>query len=141
MFTRISAMYEDLEYDHENCSIADGVLGTDGLGTTETERDAWMVSGIQNFGNGWDFRFSYMDADEFDCGGTTNCNGIGEDDTDATAFNLGIFYTMPAGTELRLTYSEVDNEDNAQYDFGISPAENGVGEDVSMIAVGIVQWF
>ena len=81
-----------------------------GVGSTELERSAWMISGKQGFGNGWDFRFTYMDADEFDCSGTTNCNGAGEDDTDATAFNLGIFYTMPAGTELRLTYSEVDNE-------------------------------
>ena len=55
--------------------------------------------------------------------------------------NVGIFYTMPAGTELRLTYSEVDNEDAAQYDFGISPAGVGVGGDIEMIALGIVQWF
>ena len=76
-----------------------------------------------------------MDADEFDCGGTTNCNGAGEDDTDATAFNLGIYYTMPAGTELRLTYSEVDNEDQANYDFGISPAGVNRGEDLEMLGV------
>ena len=143
MFTRISAMYEDLEYEHDDCVNTDGALGGDGTAgnSTELERDAWMVSGIQNFGNGWDIRFSYMDADEFDCSGTTNCNGIGEDDTDASAYNIGVFYTMPAGTELRLTWSEVDNESNAQYDFGISPAGAVVGEDLSMIAVGIVQWF
>ncbi|MFK7794247.1 MAG: porin [Gammaproteobacteria bacterium] len=149
MFTRVSAMYEDLEYEHEGCARSDGALGSHVLGSstgvagnvTEVERSAWMVSGIQNFGNGLDFRFSYMDADEFDCGGTTNCNGVGEDDTDATAFNLGLFYTMPAGTELRVTYSEVNNEDNAQYDFGISPAGVAAGDDLEMIALGIVQWF
>ncbi len=137
MSTWISAMYEDIEYDHENCSRSAGPLG----GDSEFDRSAWMVSGKQTFGNGFDFRFSYMDADEFECDSTTDCNGVGESDTDATAFNLGIFYTMPAGTELRLTYSEVDNEDNANYDFGISPAGVNTGEDVDMIAVGIVQWF
>ncbi len=136
MFTRFSAMYEDLEYEHEDCAGQDGVLG----GDVDLERSAWMVSGIQNFGNGFDFRFSYMDADEFDCDGGV-CNGVSEDDTDATAFNVGLFYTMPAGTELRVTYSEVDNEDNANYDFGISPAGVAVGEDLEMIAFGIVQWF
>lgn len=136
MFTQIGAMYEDQEYEHENCSLTQGPLG----GNMDMERSAWMVSGKQGFGNGWDFRFSYMDADEFDCDGGS-CNSVSDSDTDATAYNLGIFYTMPAGTELRLTYSEVDNEDNAQYDFGISPAGVGVGGDVEMIAVGIVQWF
>ena len=134
-------MYEDLEYDWEDCaggtllSGAGGTVGGD-ANNLDLERSAWMVSGIQNFGNGWDFRFSYMDADEFDC---STC--ADEDDTDASAFNLGVFYTMPAGTELRLTYSEVDNEDNANYDFGISPAGAVQGEDLDMIAVGIVQWF
>lgn len=136
MSTWISAMYEDQEYEHEDCALVEGPLG----GNSDLERSAWMVSGKQTFGNGFDFRFSYMDADEFDCDGGF-CNSVDENDTDATAFNLGIFYTMPAGTELRLTYSEVDNEDNAQYDFGISPAGVGVGGDVEMIAVGIVQWF
>ena len=96
-----------------------------------------MVSGKQTFGNGFDFRFSYMDGDELDC--DTGCTT--DSSTDGTAFNLGLFYTMPAGTELRLTYSEVDNESNAQYDFGIGAVGTGVGEDPEMIAIGIVQWF
>lgn len=129
MSTQISAMYEDLEYEAD-CA-ADNLW-------SEVERDAWMVSGKQTFGNGFDFRFSYMDADEFDCGSNTACT---EDDTEAQAFNLGLYYTMPAGTELRVTYSEVDNEDNANYDFGIGGAGNAVGEDNDMFAFGIVQWF
>jgi hypothetical protein len=78
-----------------------------------------------------------MDGDELDC--SSGCTT--ESDTDATAMNVGVFYTMPAGTELRLTYSEVDNEDNSQYDFGIGGSGTAVGEDPEMIAVGIVQWF
>ncbi len=48
---------------------------------------------------------------------------------------------MPAGTELRVTYSEVDNDDNAAYDFGIGGSGVISGEDVEMFAFGIVQWF
>ena len=138
MFTRISAMYEDVEYDIEGC-VGGSILSynhTSNTSDVEADRSAWMVSGIQNFGNGFDFRFSYMDADELDC---DTCDS--DDDTDANSFNIGVFYTMPAGTELRLTYSEVDNEDNANYDFGIGGSGVAVGEDVEMIAVGIVQWF
>ncbi len=138
MSTQISAMWENLEYDIEGCGGAIPLTGvTDGSGDLDVERDSWMVSGKQTFGNGFDFRISYMDGDELDCdnGCTT------DDDTDATAFNLGIFYTMPAGTELRLTYSELDNEDNSAYDFGIGTTGVADGEDVEMIAFGIVQWF
>ena len=61
--------------------------------------------------------------------------------TGADAYNIGLFYTFPAGTELRLTYSEVSNDSDARYDFGISPAGVGVGGDLEMWAIGMVQWF
>lgn len=162
--TRISVAYEDLEYDWDDCangtllttsttgpdqapagggdvtpgavSLASvGGLGAD-LNNLELERSAWLVSGIQTFGNGLDFRFTYVDADEFDCDTCAN-----DDDTDASFYSVGLFYTMPAGTELRLTYSEVDNEDNAQYDFGINGSGVAQGDDVDLISIGIVQWF
>lgn len=143
MSTRVSAMWENLEYDHEGCDNPDagagGILSgnhTRAQTNREVERDSWMVSGIQNFGNGFDFRFSYMVADELDC---NTC--VTDDDTDATALNLGVFYTMPAGTELRVTYSEIDNEDNSRYDASIGGTGVATGEDVEMIAFGIVQWF
>ncbi len=129
--TMLGAMWEDLEYDADCTQTAVW---------TDVERDAWMVSGKHSFGNGFDFRFSYMDADEWDCGGDA-CDDDDEDNTDAEAYNLGLYYTMPAGTEMRLTYSEVQNENNAGYDFGISPGGAAVGGDVEMFAVGIVHWF
>lgn len=143
MFTRVSAMWETLEYEWDDCSLGTLLSGNPALGADannlELEKDSWMISGIQNFGNGFDVRFSYMDGDEFDCDTCAT-----DDDTDATAFNIGVYYTMPAGTELRLTYSEVDNEDNADYGFGISGTggfDGVVGNDLDMIALGIVQWF
>ena len=137
--TWVAAMYERLEYD-ANC--AGMIFGTDAsdLFWTGSERDAWMVSGKHAFGNGLDFRFSYMDADEIECDAGV-CTAADENDTDADAFNLGLFYTMPAGTELRATYSEVSNEDNAQYNYGINYAGGTAGGDVEMFAVGIVHWF
>ena len=76
-----------------------------------------------------------------------NDNYFSDNNTDAQAYNLGLFYTMPAGTELRLTYSQVDNDDNAGYDFGIggtnlwNVTDDNRDEDVEMFAVGIVHWF
>ena len=134
MKTQIAAMYEELDYDADDCS--------EKTVWADVERDAWMISGKHTFGNGFDFRFSYMDADEWECGSKSSCDGAGEDDTDANAYNIGLYYTMPAGTELRVTYSEVDNDDNAQYDFGINGGFPGApGSDIDMFAVGIVHWF
>jgi predicted porin len=104
------------------------------------ERDAWMVSGKLKFGGPLDFRFSYMDADDLEvsCGA---CSGDWSE-TAANAWNVGLFYTMPGGTELRLTYSEVDNDDNGTYGQGISGTKLGTpGTEIEMFAVGIVHWF
>ena len=106
----------------------------------KVERDAWMVSGKVKFGGPVDFRFSYMDADDLEvsCGA---CMGDWQD-TAADAWNVGLFYTMPAGTELRLTYSEVDNDKNGSYGQGISGSGLGAkGSEVEMFALGIVHWF
>ena len=134
--TQISAMWETLEYDWEGCTTlaaayTDIATGSD----VDVERDAFMVSAKQTFGNGFDMRLSYMDADKLEVSGSDLNN------SDAKAYNIGMFYTMPAGTELRLTYSKVDNENASNYDFGIGGSNAAVGEDVKMWAVGIVQWF
>ena len=108
--------------------------------SVKIERDAWMVSGKVKFGGPIDFRFSYMDADDLEvsCGA---CAGDW-DETAADAWNIGMFYTMPGGTELRLTYSEVDNDDNGTYGQGISGTGLGSpGAEIEMFAVGIVHWF
>jgi len=131
--TQLSAMYEELSWDLD---CATTTLFDD------LEIEHWMVSGKHNFPGPLDFRFSYMDADEYECGAVSLAAGAcTESNTDATAFNVGIFYTMPAGTELRLVYSEVDNERNATYDFGINGAGAGAGDDASAIGIGLVQWF
>ena len=106
----------------------------------KVERDAWMVSGKIKMGGPVDFRFSYMDADDLEVS-CASCSGDW-DETAADAWNVGIFYTMPAGTELRLTYSEVSNDDNGTYGQGISGTGLGSpGAEIEMFAVGIVHWF
>ena len=134
--TQVSAMWETLEYDWENCDGDAPAMAAIATGNDiDVERDAFMISAKQTFGNGFDVRFSYMDADELEVSGSDL------KDSDAKAYNIGMFYTMPAGTELRLTYSKVDNEDASNYDFGIGGSGAAVGEDAKMWALGIVQWF
>ena len=134
--TQVSAMWETLEYDWEGCVSAPTAMSAVMTGNdVDVERDAFMVSAKQTFGNGFDMRFSYMDADELEVSGSDL------NDSDAKAYNIGMFYTMPAGTELRLTYSKVDNEDASNYDFGIGGSGAAVGKDAKMWALGIVQWF
>ena len=134
--TQVSAMWETLEYDWENCANTPATMAAVMTGTdVDVERDAFMISAKQTFGNGFDLRFSYMDADKLEV------DGSDLNDSDAKAYNIGMFYTMPAGTELRLTYSKVDNEDASNYDFGIGGSGALLGEDVKMWALGIVQWF
>ena len=154
--TWIAAMYEQLDYEADDCTKTDGtdftaVAGDQAPIWAGVERDAFMISGKHSFGNGFDVRFSYMDADELDCDREVcvdnpntplfNERTAVKPDTDADAFNIGLFYTMPAGTELRATYSEVNNERYSQYDYGINGSGLGIGSDVEMFAVGIVHWF
>ena len=169
MSIQLSAMYEDLEYEFEGTSSIDGSMGAIGLGHFATtyevansdgdfvnpdlsgggditfEREAFLVSGKVKFGGPLDFRFSYMDADNLDVSCTTTGCGGEWRWSGADAWNVGLFYTMPAGTELRLTYSEVSNEENAGYGQGISGTGLsglvGAGSEVEMFAIGIVHWF
>ena len=132
-FIKVAGMWETLEYEWDNCAANTNKMST--ANTVEIERDAFMLSAVAGFGNGFDVRASYMDADELEV------DGSDQDNTDAKAYNLGVYYTMPAGTELRATYSKVDNESAAGYDFGIGGTAAAIGDDVEMFAVGIVQWF
>ena len=121
-------------------SAADNRAAATAGQNVKVEREAWMVSGKIKFGGPVDFRFSYMDADDLEvsCG---SCSGDW-DETAAEAWNVGVFYTMPAGTELRLTYSEVDNDDNGTYGQGISGTGlSRAGAEIEMFAIGIVHWF
>jgi len=162
MFLKLAAMYERLEYEWDGCqnietnagatqgvSNGSGMISNFTTASNETaasgdaaafrdldiERDAWMASAVLGLGNGLDIRASYMNADDIES------HGSDVSDSDAEAYNLGVYYTMPAGTEMRLTYSKVDNSSNSSYDFGINGAGTAAGEDVDMWAVGLVQWF
>ena len=157
--TWIAAMYEDLEYDASCEKITavddpktkdDNEYATAAYTAADSplwrgvERDSWMVSGKHSFGNGFDVRFSYIDGDELECDADV-CTADDEKETDADAINVGVFYTLPAGTELRATYSEVSNEAHAGYNFGIGGAvdsgKSKMGDDLEMFAIGIIHWF
>ena len=99
-----------------------------------------MVSGKIKFGGPVDFRFSYADADDLEVS-CSACTGDW-DESGGDAWNVGLFYTTPGGTELRVTYSEVNSDDNVGY--GQSIPGEGVGtpgSEIEMLALGIVHWF
>ncbi len=150
--TRLSWAYEEMEYDWDNCADADfkkagiqsvgkGPFDTSMTGGVDFERDAWLVSGKHNFPGPLDFRFMYMEADDFDCStGWAGCDSS----SGAEAFSVGLYYTLPAGTELRMVYGEVDNDRYSANGFGISsaagvPAIQGGTEE--SFQFGVVQWF
>ena len=140
MFTRVSVAWETLEYDWSDCDAGTLLSSASGLGASSTEleleKDTWLISGVQNFGNGFDVRFMYLDSGEFDC---DSC--VTDSNTDATFYSVGIFYNTPAGTEFRLTYNDLDNKENANYDYAITPTGTVQGGDASAFGVGMTQWF
>lgn len=142
MSTKISVAWEDMQYDWEDC--AGGTLLSAGTASAlgndpsnlDVDKTSWLISGVQSFGNGFDVRFMYVDSDELDC---STC--ATDDDTDATFLSLGLYYTAPAGTEFRITWNELDNEENANYDYVITPNFAPAGSDHSAIGLGLTQWF
>ena len=140
--TRLSLAYEEMEYDWENCTGTTGAGPFDfdsTNGMVDFEREAWLVSGKHDFPGPMDFRFMYMEADDFDCGtGWAGCDGS----SGAEAYSVGLYYTMPAGTELRMVYGEVDNDTYSNNGFGISSAGGvGAGGEEESFQFGVVQWF
>ena len=147
--TRLSWAYEEMEFDWEACK-GDGGQGPFALamtgGNVDLEREAWLISGKHDFPGPWDFRFMYQEADDYDCGAsmrnnTYNCGGINEKSSGAEAISLGLYYTMPAGTELRIVWGEVDNDRNSKSGFGIGSVGVDAGGTEESIQFGMVQWF
>ena len=148
MTTLVAAMYEQLEYE-ATCNFA-GIADDRIPVWSGVERDMWYISGKHTFGNNFDFRFSYSNADDWDCDEGV-CDAAAENGTGADAMQLGLVYTISGQndvftlTELRATYSQINNDDQGGYDFGIGVGNAGrgmaAGQDISQFAVGIVQLF
>ena len=93
----------------------------------------------------------YMEADDFGCGtgmrtNTTSCAGINEKSSGAEAYSVGLFYTLPAGPELRMVYGKVDNDRYSSNGFGITTSVSGWASDFGdgkekSFQLGVVQWF
>ena len=157
---QLGVMWEDLEYEFEGAPdiraamTAFGYAGNFnymGSGETATAlgdgnvtfgREAFQVTGKIKFGGPLDFRFSYMDADdlEMECAA---CTAGDWQDTSADSVSVGLVYTLPAGTEMRMTYTEVNNDDNGTYNLGISGSGlfAPAGRDIEMFAIGFAQGF
>ena len=153
--TRLSWAYEQMEYDWDRCVVGNAGNGpfdfSETGGMVDFEREAWLISGKHDFPGPLDFRFMYVEADDFDCGAsmmteTKNCGGINEKNSGAEAFSVGLYYTLPAGTELRMVYGEVDNDSNSSNGFGINTtvaawAGDSPGVKEESFQFGVVQWF
>ena len=154
---QLGVMWEDLEYEFEGTTSIRAAMGAFGYGYLNTfnymgtaelgggdvkfGREAVQVTGKIKFGGPLDFRFSYMDADdlEIECAA---CRGDWQN-TAADSISVGLVYTLPAGTEMRMTYTDLDNEANGSYSLGISGAGllAPYGRDIEMFAIGFAQGF
>jgi len=127
---QIIGMYESLEYEADT-----------GLGTFSASRDAWLV-GVNYVGGAWKIGANYEDADSLDC---FNCG-----DTGAKQYSLRVGYSLSKRTEVYALYTQIDNDDFAQYNFGINPLQGPVtgfaagiseGADPQGIALGLRHTF
>ena len=149
--TRISVAYEQMSWEWDDCAGGTTNRGPFAIsaavgGNIDVERDVWLVSGKHDFPGPLDFRFMYTEADDYDCSGASltegnDCNGISESSSGAEAISLGLFYTLPAGTEFRLVYGEVDNDRNSHNDWGINAVGVVQGGSAETFQFGVVQWF
>ena len=106
------------------------------LATIFASNSKKLTEGFYPNVNGFDFRFMYLDSSEFDF---DTC--VTDEDTDARFYSLGVYNTALAGTEFRLTYNDLDDESNANYDYAITPTGTVQGGDASAIGLGMTQWF
>jgi hypothetical protein len=149
--TRVSLAYEEMSWEWDDCGTTGNSAGPMDIaestgGNVDAERDVWLISGKHDFPGPLDFRFMYAEADDWDCGNGSatagkDCAAISENDSGAQQISLGFYYTLPAGTELRVVYGEVDNESNSQNDWGINGAGVVQGGKAETWQFGVVQWF
>ncbi len=149
--TRLSLAYEEMSWEWDDCATAGNSAGPFSIasvtdGNIDVERDVWLVSGKHDFPGPLDVRWMYASADDFDCSNSSavagqSCGGIDESSSGADSLSLGVFYTMPAGTELRLVYGNVDNDRNSANDVGINATGVVQGGEIDIWQFGVVQWF
>lgn len=149
--TRLSLAYEEMSWEWDECATTGNSAGPFTISATtdgniDVEREVWLVSGKHDFPGPLDFRFMYSQADDFDCSNNSNivgqsCGGIDDSSSGAEQLSLGLYYTMPAGTELRFVYGQVDNDRNSANDWGINAVGVVQGGEAETYQLGMVQWF
>lgn len=112
---KLFAGYEMLEYE------LDGVTA----GYEQWERDAFYVGLKWNLASGY-LGAQYIMAMEADCDEVAT--SVGCDDTGANMIGLGYYHTMSKQTQIFVTATWVDNDDNGTY------GTAGIGNDNMFIA-------
>jgi hypothetical protein len=149
--TTLSLAYEEMSWEWDECGTTGNSAGPFTISATtdgniDVEREVWLISGKHNFPGPLDVRWMYSEADDFDCSNNSaiagqSCGGIDDSNSGAEQLSLGVFYTMPAGTELRFVYGEVDNDANSANDWGINAVGVVQGGKAETYQFGLVQWF
>lgn len=132
--TRLTGMYETLEYKNGGDSLAGAV--------NSYKRNAWYAVIEQFFANNSSVFLSYGQAEEGSCsrvgGASCSTSGLG-----AKYFTLGYIYRLSKRTELFVTYYQLKNEESAQYSPGpvVSGAAVAPGADTRAFGVGMIHFF
>jgi len=118
--TAINAVYENID------------AGTNGAATDKASRAAYYVSATQKV-EAWKFALGY--------GSAAKIKGL--DDTGATMYQLGAFYSLSKATQTYVAYSQVKDKTNTKL-YGLKadsfvPSANG--ESAKGLMVGIIHNF
>jgi predicted porin len=98
------------------------------LGGNAKDRNAFYVGASHKLGN-TTLKLAYANADK--------CAGTGCDKTGATQISAGITQSMTRNTELYALYTQVSNDNGANYGLAYGPANAVTGKDESVFSFGI----
>lgn len=126
--TKVGLLFERLEYK------------TDFAGGSDLRRDAWFLGGSHQLGP-VELRAYYAKA-----GDQKGSSALAGPDTGAEGYSVGLAYDLSKRTELYTTYTRIDNEANAEYEFGINASpgleiKGRPGSDPSGFLVGMKHVF
>lgn len=109
---KLSAAWDKLHYERDSNAFLSG----------EVERDAFYVGASYTTGPHY-FALSYAAADDWDCSGSgfLTVNPARCNDTGADMYAAKYEYSLSKRTSVFVHYVQIDNDSQAQYNFGTNP--------------------
>lgn len=117
----VMGMFEQLLYDQEGATDVANDLD-------DYDRMAWLLGAKFRTG-AHEFRVRYSQALEGNCtlADGSDCPDIVTDDSGATSYAVGYSYHLAKSTQVYAFFTQIMNDDAAQYTFGVSGAARVVG--------------